>query len=516
MVNVNSSSKLLKNIFSNWAGFVFNAVIAFFLSPFVVHSLGNTYYGIWVIMMQLTGYLGILELGVRSSIIKYVAEYSARDEKTKLNQIVSSAISIYLLIALVSLVVSGLLAVLFPLFFKVEHASLQIIRTIIVITGITVAQGFIFNTFYGILMGLQRYDLFNRVSIISALFRAILIVAFLKLGYGVIALAVIQLGINLCSNLAAFYYCKKQLPYLKITWFTRSDGAYRTVLGYGTQSFFVTVSQKVIYQTDSFIIGAAIGASAVTFYSIPLTMIEYMRRLVIAMTEVFVPFSSELGARGDFEKIRQLLIRGTRTSILVGLPICIVYLIMGERFIALWMGTEYARAGAGALLILVTAQIFSITHLTSREILFGLSLQRINAYCYGIEAIANLGLSILFVRRLGIEGVALGTAIPHVTIVLFVFPAVITRKLNLSMREYLKKGMVPTVLPGLLFAAACYILNMYYPASTLITFFASILLLFPLFAVPAWFTCLERAEKVSYRAAFQRGMLGIRGVFLKW
>ena len=494
---------------------MFNVVIAFFLSPFVVRSLGNAYYGIWVIMMQLTGYLGILELGVRSSIVKYVAEYAAKDEKTKLNEIVSSALSIYLLIALASFFVSVLIAVLFPFFFNLEYASVKVVRVVVVVTGITVAQGFVFNTFYGVLMGLQRYDLFNRVSIISSVFRAILIVVLLKLGYGVIALAFIQLVINLCSNFAAYYYCKRQLPYLRITWFGKSDDAYQKVLGYGMQSFFVTVSQKVIYQTSSFIIGAAIGASAVTFYSIPLTMIEYMRRLVIAMTEVFVPFSSELGAKGDFEKIKELLIRGTRTSILVGLPICIVYLIMGERFISLWMGAEYAKAGTGALLILVIAQIFSITHLTSREILFGLSLQRINAYCYGVEAVANLGLSILLVRHLGIEGVALGTAIPHIIITLFVFPAVITRKLNLNIGEYLKKGMAPTLVPGLLFAGGCYLFNTFCPASSLTSFFSSILILLPLFAVPAWFTCLESFERNSYRAAFQRGMMGIRGAFLK-
>ncbi len=176
-----TSSKLLKNVFSNWAGFVFNVVIAFFLSPFVVRSLGNTYYGIWVIMMQFTGYLGILELGVRSSIVKYVAEYAAKEEKTKLNQIVSSAFSIYLLIALFSILVSLALAVLFPYFLNVEQASLFVVRIIVIITGITVAQGFVFNTFYGILMGLQRYDLFTRVSIVSSIVRAILIVAFQNL-----------------------------------------------------------------------------------------------------------------------------------------------------------------------------------------------------------------------------------------------------------------------------------------------------------------------------------------------
>ncbi len=38
-----------KNVLANWGGYVFAAGVNFFLSPFVVHSLGSSAYGIWVL-----------------------------------------------------------------------------------------------------------------------------------------------------------------------------------------------------------------------------------------------------------------------------------------------------------------------------------------------------------------------------------------------------------------------------------------------------------------------------------
>ena len=67
---------LLRNILSNWAGFLVEACVAFYLSPFVIHTLGDTSYGIWILLTSLTGYFGLLNLGLRPAINKYVAEFA--------------------------------------------------------------------------------------------------------------------------------------------------------------------------------------------------------------------------------------------------------------------------------------------------------------------------------------------------------------------------------------------------------------------------------------------------------
>lgn len=504
------SKKVVKNVIYNWSGFVVNLVIAFFMSPFIVHGLGNTYYGIWVIMMQLTGYLGILELGVNSSIVKYVAEYQGSGKTDELNQTVSAAISIYAIVGLVSFAISCIIAVIFPYMFELTEASIISTRAVVLITGVTVAQGFIFNTFYGILMGIQRYDVFNKIGVIFALVRNFLIIVFLMSGHGIVALAVIHLVTSIASNVVVVYYCKKQIPVLKITWFKNAGSTYRMIFNYSSQSFFIRVSQKIVFQTDSFIIGYFVSLSAVTFYSIPGTLIEYMRRLVIAMTEIFVPVTSELDSKGEYDRIRRLLILGTRISLVIGMPICIVYIFMGERFITLWMGEEYAKNGINVLIILTIAQIFSLSHITSREILFGMAKLRICAYAYGAEAGANIILSLILVRLLGIEGVAIGTAIPHIVVVLFVFPVLISKAIGIRVRSYLNDAFLPAVLPSIIFAGGCYVSDRYWPAGHLYTYFLTIALLLPLFLVPAWFTCLELEERMRCRYAIRKAYAGLR------
>ena len=56
---------ILRNIFSNWTGYLITILVGFFLAPFVLHHLGNTGYGVWTLVLSLTGYFGLLDLGIR-------------------------------------------------------------------------------------------------------------------------------------------------------------------------------------------------------------------------------------------------------------------------------------------------------------------------------------------------------------------------------------------------------------------------------------------------------------------
>ena len=493
--------KLARNVFSNWAGFSINIIIAFFLSPFIVHKLGNVYYGLWVIMMQLSGYLGILELGVRSSVVKYVAEYVAQKDHKELNRLISLAITIYSSVAILSLLVSIVIALLFSQIFNFPDYSLGTAKLVIVIIGINVGIGFIFNVFYGVLMGIQRYDIYNKVLIVSTLFKTAAIVGFLNYGYGIVALGTIQLVFALLTNLTTVFYCKRQLPHLKIQIFFFDFGLFKKVFSYSSMSFFVTVGQKIIFQTDLIVIGIFLSAVQITYYSIPVTLVEYLRRLVIAMTEIFVPLTSELEAKNDRRNIVAILVNGTKMSLIIALPICIVFYFNGKEFIHLWMGDEYAKNGELVLKVLAVTHLLSMTHLTSREILFGMALHRFNAICYGCEAVANLMLSVLLVKSYGILGVAIGTAIPHIVIVVFVFPIMMSRTLNINIGEYVIKAMLPPAIACLPFVGYCVLLARYYPMDSLIEYFSAIACGLPIYLICVYLICLTHHERGKIKEA---------------
>src|SRR5580658_1637146 len=65
--------ELIKNVGSGWFSLGVNILVGIFLSPFILHRLGNTAYGAWILVFSVTGYYGLFDLGIRSSIVRYVS-----------------------------------------------------------------------------------------------------------------------------------------------------------------------------------------------------------------------------------------------------------------------------------------------------------------------------------------------------------------------------------------------------------------------------------------------------------
>jgi O-antigen/teichoic acid export membrane protein len=94
--------QILKNVGSSWSALATNVLVGIFLSPFILHRLGDAAYGIWVLIFSVTGYYGLFDLGIRSSIIRYVSKYTATGDKEKLAQFVNTALFSYTGIGLLS------------------------------------------------------------------------------------------------------------------------------------------------------------------------------------------------------------------------------------------------------------------------------------------------------------------------------------------------------------------------------------------------------------------------------
>src|ERR1700692_402885 len=93
---------ILKNVGSSWSALAINVIVGIFLSPFIVHRLGDAAFGIWVLIFAVTGYYGLFDLGIRSSIIRYVSKYAATGDKEKLAQFVNTALFSYTGVGLLS------------------------------------------------------------------------------------------------------------------------------------------------------------------------------------------------------------------------------------------------------------------------------------------------------------------------------------------------------------------------------------------------------------------------------
>ena len=80
------------NSISNYASLFVQIAVGFFLTPFIISHLGQTGYGIWVLVGSFVGYYGLLNLGVSSAIVRYIARYSAQKNTSSLNETANTAL----------------------------------------------------------------------------------------------------------------------------------------------------------------------------------------------------------------------------------------------------------------------------------------------------------------------------------------------------------------------------------------------------------------------------------------
>ena len=69
---------IARSVVSNWLAMAASMAVAFFLSPFLVHRLGNAAYGVWILAISSVQYFGLLDLGMRSSVLRYVSKKGTR------------------------------------------------------------------------------------------------------------------------------------------------------------------------------------------------------------------------------------------------------------------------------------------------------------------------------------------------------------------------------------------------------------------------------------------------------
>jgi len=484
--------RIAQNVLSNWFALAVTTLTGFFVSPYVVHHLGNLAYGVWVIIMSLTAYMNLLDLGLRGAITRFVSKGSAQEDHGEASRAVSGALWIRLWISLGIIVTGLVLSVGLQHVFVIPPALQQAARVALLVTAVSVAINLWCGVFGGVLVALHRYDLTSAISILQTCARAAGWVYLLRTGHGILPLAIWDLCTSLAAQTATIILCFRVYPQLKIE-FGRPDRAtLQKLWNYSFYVFLINVALQVTYYTDNLVVGAFLTPAAVTLYAIGGTLIAYSRQIVSSMTTTFTPLASTFEAQGNYENLRRLVLHGTRAALVVSLPIQVALFFRGHTFIRLWMGEQYAIPSGNVMQILLLSVVFSSANTTSAGIVYGMEKHKRIALWGIIESVLNLSLSIILVRRIGIYGVAWGTTIPSVIMEMILWPGYICMLLHMSVRTFLWQTWFRTGIAVVPFALACAASERYWQAHSLIIFFLQIVALLPL--LPLAFALVFRTE----------------------
>jgi len=451
-----STTKIRKNATANIIGVVGLIIISFLLSPFLVQTLGDTKYGIWTIAVSFTGYMGLLDLGLSSAVIKYVAEYRGIRDQQKINAIISTSMILFCIAGGVIILLSPLMADLIVNLINIDPSLSSLVHLLIIIVSFDISIVVVGGLYKGIFGGFQQYAIINYVQIISATYKAVMFYLFLTNGFDLISMGYVSITANLLSILIFYVILRNTHPDVRFEIKLYNKASASKIIHYSKYTFIGMIANQIIFYSDAFVIGYFMSAAAVTYYSIPWALSEYTKKISMAISQTYAPAISEKQATGDYDHIRTLYTSGVKYMIIISNLLSVGVMVLGGAFIAIWMGPKYRELCEQVLIILLINQYVLGPQLVSSSVLKGLAKQKKYSYASMVVSILNLVLSIALVQKWGIVGVAIGAAIPQIIFNGLYVPWMTLKIIDLSVWTYFKKTYLLSIVPTIVLFASLF------------------------------------------------------------
>jgi O-antigen/teichoic acid export membrane protein len=463
-----------RNTAWNYVGFATNLATNLLMFPFVVARLGDAATGVWLLLSALTGYMGVLELGIVPSLTQTVASALARGERASVTRAASTAQVV--LAGVASLALAGLI----PLTGPVTHAltvpaSLEHeAHTALLIALVGFALRMPLATFQGILLGCQRQDRCNQLWValgFAKFFGAALV---LGLGYGLVALVTMEMVVHLLAGVLQVRWVRGVLPELRLSWRLANGDDARRLLSFGGAVLMVSLCSLLIEQTDRVVVAAFLPVAEVTHYAAAWKLYMLAFALTTTVVQAIAPIAAQFHGRRDVEGLRVLCLRWTKYALIVAWPLVASIGLAGGVLLRLWMGERFAGVLPVVQVLLLGFVVTAHNHAGYSALL---GMRRIGAlvpWYFVPQALLNLALTILLIPRFGIVGVALGTAIPAVALeplfLRFLFNA-----LDIDWRAFVRVAVISTAIPAAAAFAPVIFLYLWLGPHSLSLLFATVL-----------------------------------------
>ena len=447
---------MLRSIFSNWLSLIIIGVIYFVLTPVLIHSLGDFYYGMWVLAMSVLDYYGLLDLGIRTTLHRFVGRLKGMNERAALDETVATALAISIGVCFLVLGLTLALAYILPKFFVVPGAARRTFQLLVVFLGLSVGVLFPARVLGAYLCGLQRFDLYNLALISTAILRAVLIVAVLHWGFGVVHVGAVTLGIAVLTLLLNRWLVHLADPMVSLNLRRTSWARIRELSSFSFYAFLNTLGDYLRFYTDSVVIARMLSIALVTPFSVAGRLLSYFKEVVLGLAGPLMPRMSELEGQAKHSELRQLFLQGTKAVALISLSIGSLILVSGKSLLSLWLGERFVESYP-LLLVLTAGYVVALGQWPSRDVLYAKGRHRPLGCWTLAEGGANLLLSVYWARKYGLFGVALGTAVPMIVVAVLVQPWYVLRLMGISLREYVQEALLRPVIATGIFLAVCAI-----------------------------------------------------------
>ncbi|MDA1044743.1 MAG: hypothetical protein O3C57_05910, partial [Verrucomicrobia bacterium] len=488
------------------------------LTPFLLHSVGKTSYGLQSLAGQALQFVALASTAIGVSYDRFATAKYAQNDIEGMN----SALSVGLLLSVGSALLYALCAAILALYvdvlFGLDASLVPTARAVFIITGFAGTAHMIYKVWLSPIFITQRFYLDSIASIIASGLSLIAVVIAFSLHTPSIVVwvaisSLLRIGVEVFVLLPL---CHKALPALKPRFRKiRSRTQVMEMTGFGALSLLGGLSHLLFYATDSILISNLneLGPDQIAYYAVAQRWDPQIHMLIVSFVTVLAPMMVSDVALGNFQRLRNTYIRATRYCLILGLFPCLVLSIFSEPFFLYWLGAEYVEICTPIMRLILASLLLSIPGVVGFEIL--MAKRCIGKVVAGgvFGGLFNIILSIYFVKilDLGLLGIALGSAATMFISQSVLIPIIVKSQVALSLAQFFMQGCMKAIMGAIPMVGAASLIVHFWPATSLFWVVFQMGLCGLVYAGGVWALSLDERDRGKVIRASQKVALRMHG-----
>lgn len=403
------SSRIAKNSIFNLTRTLITIPITIFITPFIIRHVGKEEFGIWALVGVISSYAQLSDFGITDSLIKFMAEYEAKNDPQQINRLINTAFVVYIAISLIigtififalPFIIDSILGI--PEGLRPEASYVFTIAVLLFFTNMTM------GVFGSLITGFQRMGYSNLISLISTLLMACGTYFYLSKGYGLKGLIHNNAFITLFVVVSNVFIAWRLFPSMRLNPFRYfSTETLKRIFGFSWKVQLSSMSNLLVYQVDRVFLSHYLGLTAVSNYEVANRIATQARVFITSVFSPMIPAASSLQAKNQFEKLRGLYNRSMKYMAVAAIPFSFLIIALAHPFVRTWLGEGYTTS-AYTMQFLMLAYMVNLLPGPGNFILHGINKPQIPMMTSIGAGIGNLLLCFVLVQVIGYYGIIIG------------------------------------------------------------------------------------------------------------
>lgn len=474
---------------------ILNNTIALIYTPFALRMLGQSQYGLFGTASSFTNYLSLLSLGIGGAYIRWNAKYRAEKDEEGEQRLNGMYFTMFSIIALLALIVGAILLVASNYVFAKSFTGgeLKDLQYIILMNVINTAMTLFFTPIFANIHAYERFLIMKIVPMISVVITPIGNTLILLAGGKAVMLTLYSVILSTITLIVYFIYARRRL-HMKFIFKGFEKKVFKEILVFSSFLFLGALTDLLTDSTDSVILGAACGTTAVAIYTVGHSFKNYFLQFSTAVSGVFLPKVNQLVAQGDDNTVlTELMARIGRIQFYVVSLILIGYAAIGRPFVCIWAGDNYDSAYWIGLFLLAGAYI-PLFQNVGIEIQKAKNKHKVRSVVYLAVAIFNVILTIPFSILWEGVGAAFATFISCMLGNVIFMNIYYQKGIGLNMGYFWKEiiKIIPSFIPAII---AGILVNVFFPVYQIKWLLVAMLIICVVYLVSVYFLSMNVYEK---------------------